>query len=254
MKNIQSKTYQIISKKSFVFLAILLTLIIILFFSPKNPDQFTEISPMQYWCNWGSLYMFDFTISDWAMHYCSVPEIPGCGEWNPPGYCSRPWSFKHPMGQEASLICASQVCKKINGVYQCKGGYSLDQLIEAAKNNDNTGWIARECFTKEEILSKESCVAAGGFISGDSCAQLDAVRNWAINNEVDCIKAGGLWSETVLGCWIPQDLLIEIDPGNPDANCGGVEGEEACAVLRWLLREDESILFMSTMSVGHRHR
>jgi hypothetical protein len=260
----QSGTWQISNKKHLLFLVIfllILTILIVLFFSSETSTQFAETSPaetspaetssMEHWCNPGPDYLFDSNISEWVLvKDCSAPD---CGEWNSPGYCSRKWSLKHPMGGAGSTYCGFQTCEKVNGDYECQGGISLTQLVANAIASDPTGWLTRPCFDAVDLADVDSCTAAGGLPVDDLCCQLDAVRNWTIDNNADCDDAGGFWIDPPYSaCMIPQALLMEIDPGNPSANCG-VEGEEACAVVRWLERPAGTTIRMITFNIGQKY-
>ena len=113
--------------------------------------------------------------------------------------------------------------------------------------------ITRECFSAEGIRDEYACSEAGGsFLPRyNFCAQPIAVKNLKLGNRIDCNQAGGLWYKRLSECRIPQDLLLEIDPGNPEANCG-VAGVGACAVVRWLQRERSGLIRMVTLNIGQK--
>ena len=243
---------QISNKRIPIVLAVFVLILIAVFIyiNPKKPHQDF------YLCNPSSSYLYNFDTAEWAWEGCNHCDC--CFEFNPPGYCSRAWSFKHPMGGTLnSSVCAMQICEKINGAYECQKGFSLNQLIDNATVGDTTGWITMPCF--EDLIDEEACLRQGGmiyFVEGRNlCHQLDATRDWTINNESDCSKSGGIWTEVFDDqdphCVIPQNLLVEINPEKPSANCS-VEGEEACAVLRWLKRPAGSTIRMVTLNIGQK--
>ena len=257
----RAKVHQFFIKKNLflpiIFLLILITMVV-LFFSFEFPTQVTESSSMKYLCNLAVSYSYNFDTLEWEEDYCSYVDP---NTWNPPSeydypvHCSHRWCFVHPMGGAGSLVCAFQKCKKVNGDYECQGGFTLDELVKNAEVGDTNGWLVRDCPTEEDLADEAACIRFGGLPWNGYCVQLEAVRAWDIDNQNDCETAGGFWItdiDSIFACMVPQDLLIKIDPGNPDADCS-IAGEEACLTLRWLKRPTGSSMRITTLNISPKN-
>ncbi len=255
----QCQTKQASGRSNLFFLGFFVLVIIVLaasFHYFKPSEQPVGEAYMRYRCNVAASYSYDFQALEWIEdRNCSVSNR---NSWNPPSgqdyptYCSQSWCLFHPMGGAGSEICAFQKCKKINGEYECQGGITLDELVENAVAGDTSGWLARDCPSQKDLIDADTCTQFGGLPHNNHCGQLEAARAWDINDQLDCEAAGGFWfSEPWFACMIPQDLLMKIDPGNPDAICG-VEGEEACATLRWVKRPAGSAMRLHTLNISPR--
>jgi len=265
----QLKIQRFVYKKNFIFLVVFVPLtLIFLFFSPKVYAWETE-SLMQEWCNWERSYSYLFGADDWDLDvvYNQGPNPPkGEGHAEHFTYCSRFFSYYHTGGWAS--ICMMQVCKKVEGVYVCEGGHSIDDLIQDVKDyradddHDPTKWIDVGCFNEDDDGNhgQDVCVNAGGIWWGDTCYQpearrvRDAMMNWVDILPDECEERGG-FPRNIDGrpaCYIPQNSVLAIDQRDPSLNCGGVQGEEACVYMEWMNGESEhTVLKKHTFNVAN---
>ncbi len=235
------KTPKFYNKKLFFFL----TILFFLFFSFNAFAQTMERT-----CNRAGVYDFDFDTSSWDSDICSGAD---CKDWNIPGYCSRRWGWFHEIGDPAGAnYCAWQICNKVEstGDYECVGGITLDDLVINAEAGNIAGWQQRTCFTPAEVADADACWNAGGFVWFGRCWQFDAQRDFAIITQEDCGLAGGFFYAPEQACWIPQDLLLEIDPyGSITASCN-VPGEEKCLIVLWYQKGGLKNMTKTTFNIG----
>ena len=240
-------------------------------------------SPMERHCTLHMRYRMDVKTNETHDGFnpdgCISSE---CGPWNPLGYCSRFWGFGHPIqGEEDTVICAFQTCKKIGDTtglldwedwtneYLCEGGQTLKEIIDTARtyrtSSGTTGWNVRPCFIDLKdgggLTWQEKCENQGGIpqVTADPnlhrCWQTDAVINSAFSDKTTCEENGGFWHAGNAtwwqhnSCFIPQDLLMEINPWDPSVNCS-VGGEEACMALWWFQRQSsDSLIFGVSLDI-----